>query len=174
MALSLVKFGVDNYHRVGVPPHKLVLTFPFYGYVFNVSAATVSWAVPVADSDGRPLLLEQCADNETTFHHGPNQGCRMGGWGTLPHPAFEGPQHWAVSYDARIDSTFLECVPPSWWSGPGNKTLPKEGPMQACSVVGLASHAVGGLQWDGASSTPWFRYVAHAVQLRKKTMLSST
>ena len=41
MALSLVKFGVDNYHRVGVPPHKLVLTFPFYGYVFNVSAATV-------------------------------------------------------------------------------------------------------------------------------------
>ena len=46
--------------------------------------------------------------------------------------------------------------------------------MQACSVVGLASHAIGGLQWDEASSTPWFRYIAHAVQLRKKTMLSST
>ena len=49
MALSLVKFGVDNYHRVGVPPNKLMLTFPLYGYVFN------------------------CEDNESTYHHGPNR-----------------------------------------------------------------------------------------------------
>ena len=31
MALTLVKYGVDNYRRAGVPPSKLVLAFPFYG-----------------------------------------------------------------------------------------------------------------------------------------------
>ena len=85
MALSLVKFGVDNFHRVGVPPHKLVLTFPFYGYVFNVRAATVSWAVPVADSDGRPLRTVRGQRDDVSPWAQP--GLQDGGMGHAPSPS---------------------------------------------------------------------------------------
>jgi hypothetical protein len=68
MALSLVKFGIDNFRRLGVPPQSLMLTFPFYGYVFN------------------------CAENTSTYAHGPNRGCTMGG----SAGPLEG-SHWEVT-----------------------------------------------------------------------------
>ena len=83
MALTLVKYGVDNYRRAGVPPSKLVLAFPFYGYVFN------------------------CADNETTYHHKPNQGCHMGGGVPWQNGGSGGLNHWPVTYDSRIDQASI-------------------------------------------------------------------
>ena len=51
---------------------------------------------------------------------------------------------------ARRDRNASSAAPPSF---------------QDCSVAGLSTHAEGGLQWDEASSTPWFRYVARYEQV---------
>ena len=175
MALTLVKYGVDNYRRAGVPPSKLVLAFPFYGYVFN------------------------CADNETTYHHKPNQGCHMGGGVPWQNGGSGGSNHWPVTYDSRIDQASIStesanCSAKSSWRfgdaelGLGrhsrracrrrggcprrtrsdftklsgefspilansrqpwteelsyfDQSIPSEGPLQACSIVGLSSHAM--------------------------------
>eukprot|EP01046_Picozoa_sp_COSAG06_P064631 COSAG06_NODE_15529_length_1064_cov_1.131606_2_plen_267_part_01 len=140
MALSLVKYGIDNYNRAGVPATKLVLAFPFYGYVFN------------------------CADNVTTFQHGPNQGCHMGASVPWENGGRGGTTHWPVTYDSKIDQTFETCVPPAWWLPTLNESIPSEGPLRACSILGLSEHAMDGIHWDEGSQTPWFRYVAQYVQ----------